>query len=596
MDPTLTRSEAHKVFGELYRKPRSPELQSEVDRIVSTTSDIFARIRRIEELDERENLKERAARSKNGGGAGRSGAPARQPTGRSAPSGEDREEAPKPVRGVTLLTALFGGKLATWGAETGTLQSSFFGLNLRLSSRAIRTFSLLREEQIIESIKAFRLAVGGGWRRWNPSAYNSVLAVYQFFVEYTKMAGLLRKTDNPQNFLMETFKFQSMYASMLQYPNYLKTLNEEFIELINAEQPEYLASVKGTVKLIGDLSARTPSLKNIIIAFYVLTNRKLIDWNDVTSNIKIMPPILDRFRAPESVLSQIAQRVKKLSEELKIKKNESQEIDEIQNKYFKFDEKNRIITDFLDQICMDVIRRTYNEKYQNENFVKSQKRQPHRLLNIILKDFDLVYLSMLDGASINVRADGGSQSVVVFKQGLFRAIVDELNGIHRDVEIFNKKNTDVTYTFKDFQSNARGNLGDETLSMFFQIIRRANKVFRDFSFNLKTVLDNQRMAIDAAGTKGGDKLERTKSVPIESLDIGMRFIPYWDHEILSSDRLNGKRVEEAISELLMNLYNYLYIYRDENLVKTLSSGAAIRSEIETIETELKRLGSNAPTK
>ncbi|MCB1317994.1 MAG: hypothetical protein KDK27_18645, partial [Leptospiraceae bacterium] len=51
VDPTLTKADAHRVFGDLYRKPRSPELQAEVDKIVASTSDVFVRIERIEQLD-----------------------------------------------------------------------------------------------------------------------------------------------------------------------------------------------------------------------------------------------------------------------------------------------------------------------------------------------------------------------------------------------------------------------------------------------------------------------------------------------------------------------------------------------------------------
>jgi len=53
MDEPLTRTQAHKLFGELYNKPRPPELQKQVDEIVNRYSDIYVRIKKIHELDQK---------------------------------------------------------------------------------------------------------------------------------------------------------------------------------------------------------------------------------------------------------------------------------------------------------------------------------------------------------------------------------------------------------------------------------------------------------------------------------------------------------------------------------------------------------------
>lgn len=46
-----SRTEAHKEFANLYRRPRSPEDQQKVDEIISKTNDIFMRIELINKLD-----------------------------------------------------------------------------------------------------------------------------------------------------------------------------------------------------------------------------------------------------------------------------------------------------------------------------------------------------------------------------------------------------------------------------------------------------------------------------------------------------------------------------------------------------------------
>lgn len=57
MNEPLTKSQAYRVFGQLYNKPRSPELQKQVEEIVNKYSDIFVRIQKIQELDKSQQQK-----------------------------------------------------------------------------------------------------------------------------------------------------------------------------------------------------------------------------------------------------------------------------------------------------------------------------------------------------------------------------------------------------------------------------------------------------------------------------------------------------------------------------------------------------------
>ncbi|MCB1158484.1 MAG: hypothetical protein KDK45_13355, partial [Leptospiraceae bacterium] len=49
---TTSRTDAHKVFANLYRKKRSPEHQKKVDEIITRSNDVFIRIDLIKKLDE----------------------------------------------------------------------------------------------------------------------------------------------------------------------------------------------------------------------------------------------------------------------------------------------------------------------------------------------------------------------------------------------------------------------------------------------------------------------------------------------------------------------------------------------------------------
>lgn len=47
-----SRTDAHKVFADLYRKPRSPEHQQKIDEVIQKSNDIFIRIDLMKKVDE----------------------------------------------------------------------------------------------------------------------------------------------------------------------------------------------------------------------------------------------------------------------------------------------------------------------------------------------------------------------------------------------------------------------------------------------------------------------------------------------------------------------------------------------------------------
>lgn len=606
MDPTLTTTEAHRVFGDLYRKSRPAELQEQVDAIVAETPDVFVRIRRIEDLDAgyKRKIEEKdtggAPRkpARRAGGAGGGGGNAK--AGGGGGSGGAKQSRPQPQKRETkpgFFARLFGGDLAFWGKKTETLVSSgLFSTNVKLSPAALRMFSELKEDAILETTKAFRAMAGFGWEIVEPARYNCIIAAYQCFNEFIKQNSALKKTENPEEWITASIRLQKYYAMLLQFPNYARIITEDFPETLKQREQSapYAAAAKNSMQFLVSLDSRTPSLKNVILAFYALARKRTMTWEDVVRDLKLGRPALDEYRAPQQVMDIINRKISDLRSKYVQSRENLAEISRIKNEFLKTDANGRLKTDFLDQIVEDSVRRTYGEAHVNDANLATFKREPHRLLFAVLKDFDNACLSLLAG-SVSVRGDGHqSQEVLVFKTGLFKKHIDLFNPVYRDIENFVKKYRDVTYSFTDFIAHAKKPSQDPIILSFHDIVRNTNRVFTLLAADLNTVLYNDRSAGEVERSSGSnDKLAKTRAIPIENLDIGARYIAYGNREIVSANRQNGKTVQKAIWEIVRNLYNYLYIFRDPELTRILSSGAALEKELGVIKEELTRLGAAA---
>jgi len=599
MDPTLTRSAAHKVFGDLYRKPRPPELQEEVDRIVQSTADIFVRIKRIEELDERTTSKTQGPRddvsarrggqgSAGGSTGGRSGKPGHTGGVRKKKSESADDDAPG------FFASLFGGELVKWGKTNGTISAGFLGINPHLSSRAAGLFSFLKEEQLISTLKLLRLAVRDGWEIWPPRKYNTIAAALNFFEEYGKMSVILKR-ERPEDWIRDSRNFVGSYLFLMAHPDYAAVLQEDMIEF-SARYKDisgHVAAYRAAVQFLLNLDSRKPTLKSVITAFHVLARKEITDWNSAISDIRVKEPVLDTYRAPENIRNTISGKIGRLRETLSRARIDLQELGEIRKKYFQMDASGKVKVEFLNEICGDVVRRSYPESIINENLIQSHKKEPMKLLWIILKDFDTTVLSMLSG-TVQTRVGGITQEVIVFKQGLFKTLMDEFAPVMRDMEVYLKKYKNVSYSFNDFIQDTKKEPEDEILRSFHVIVKKSLKVFKGFLNDLQIIMQNHNSALDAAAAgKGKEKLLSSKQVPIETAAIGMRFLPFYENEIIASNRMNGKTIEKAVGDILMNLYNYIYIFRDPDISARLASVQKLQTDIEEASAALEKMGVKA---
>lgn len=588
MDPSLTTTQAHQKFGELYRKSRPPELQEKVDKIVASTSDVFVRIARIEELDEgvarARRAAERGAPLKGGpvrGGGGGARSPAKAP-------------AKKKEVKAGFFERLFGGELAVWGRANGTLEGSgLFSLNVHLSAASQKLFNEMSEEMIVPTIKAFRGAAGFAWEYFEPGRYNAMLAGFQTFNELVKAKGIFQRSESPEDWITQTIKLQKFYAMMLQFPEYEKTLIHEFPEVLGKrEQTAALQAVaREAMSYLVSLEKRRPSLSNTFAAFYSLARKRVFSWDDVCKEMKIGRPALDAYRGPDQVLEVINRRISDLKGKYGNRQEQMKEIKRLREKYLRTDASGRLNTDFLDPVVSDAVRRSFGESAMTEGVLASFKREPHRLLFAVLKDFDASCMSLFTG-TVSIRGAGThSQEVTLFIPGLFKKHADLFAPAFRDTEIFLKKYRDINYSFTDFLRHTKEPPQDAILKQFHENVRSANRFFNVMARDLYTVLYNADAAADSERNSGDhERFARSKTIPIDSLQPGARHIPHGREEIVASTRLNGKTVQAALEETLHHLCNYMYIFREAELIDLLGLGPSLEKEMAEFKEELTRLG------
>ncbi|MCP5482826.1 MAG: hypothetical protein H7A21_15425 [Spirochaetales bacterium] len=602
MDPTLSKADAHRVFGDLYRKDRPPDLQEKVDQIVQSTSDVFVRIQRIEELDRRESgggrldpsdIRDDSKRRKRRGGPatgrGRAG-----PGGATGTTAAPKRTVKRKERKPGLFARLFGSELTRWGEQTGTLDTGFLGMNAKLSSDVPKLFEIFTDDQIAATMRSLKVAAGTAWESLDAARYNTVIAGYQLLNEFVKGGSVFRRKENPNEWITELIKLQKYYALLLQYPNWQKTLTEDL--------PEYLESVektKGDVPMVrkvmsglADLDKRQPGLKNSIIAVYALAREKILSWEEIEKELRIGKPALDAYRAPEQVMEVIVKKIGGLKKKYEQCVREAREVEDVRSRYFETDSGGKLKTDFLNPILEDSVRRIYGEGVQG-SVIAGFKREPIKLLYALLKDFEHTCIYLFSGA-IGTYIEGGHQTeeIALFRPGLFKKHVESFNVVLREIEPFFKKYKDSSYEFGDFVRDMKQEPEDAVAKAFLQLVRGSNKMFAKFNYDLATVINNHRMALrlEEAG-KAGDSLKAAAKSAIESLEIGPRFIPYYKREIASANRQSGKKIADALEEIVRNCYNFLYIFRDAELTKMLSAGPRLQQEAEGYKEQLARLGS-----
>ena len=613
MNQTLKKEGAHRLFGKLYRQARSPALQKQVDQIVKNNKDIFVRIKLIEELDKKNTSKYLPSKKKSEKPEVAKGTTkpvthkpiAHKPAEANAIWHAEREEAssrppglrpmlaknaPQTKRETGFFERLFRSKsrrITAWGRYTHTLKKKFLHLDLSETARAL--FSGIDEKDIIQSLKALRLAAGGIWGYVNASNYNTLIAAYQFFSEYTKHKNIFSRTKDVSQWIESTLVMQKSYAHLLQYKEHQKLLLHTLPNYIASTEKynSLLPSLKISMEHIISLGSQKPSLKDTIIAFYVISENKLYPWDEIERRLGVQKAVHRRFCAPQEVQVLIQQRVQNLRKKHEVLENEIKEIKLIREKHLALREDGHFDTNFLDHLIYDVVRRAYGEKNAVAHVVRSYKSQPHRLLFAILRDFNISYLPLLGSALSVSGSDKVTETINVFSPSIFRERIENFNQLLRGMDTYLRKYPGLAYSFSDFAKNLQKKIFDPSLETFHRIVQQANKFFKDMIIDIQAVLNNHENAQKSKNIEKGKEEQKVK--PIEEIGTRARYLPYAEATLLSSGRFNNKTLFYSIENLATHIYNYLYIFHDPSIHELLHDSEGYKLKKLSIEQQLRRL-------
>ena len=545
MNQILTKEAAHRLFGELYRRSRPPEIQRQVDQIVKNNKDVFVRIKLIEELEKKNISKDIPLKAKPKNiDKGLSKTSIHKPV-KNADLREEGEGLPlvspkpqavpgktasKQKKGPGFFERLFGReskRITAWGRDSHTLRSNFFQLELSQDSR--RIFSGLQENDVIKTIQAFRLAAGGIWEYVDALNYNTLIAAYQFFSEYIKHDNIFFRISEPDQWIEETLAMQKNYAQLLGYTGYRNLLLHTLPDYIasNEKYNSLLPGLKVSMQHIILLTNQKPSLKDTITAFYALAENKLYRWEAIEAKLGVQKPIDKRFCAPQEVQLLIQQRIQNLKKRSKTLGDEMQEIGLIREKYLALKEDGRFDSRFLDHLIYDAVRRAYGEKKATAHVVASHKSQAHRLLFAILRDFNVNYLPLLSTSFSVSGADKVTETINVFSVNIFRERIEAFNQLLRMMDTYLRKYPGLNYSFSDFAANLQKKIFDPSLETFHRIVEQANGFFKHIVLDIQTVLNNHEKA-KASSTLEKERLElqKQKSKPIEEIESKACYLPY----------------------------------------------------------------------
>ena len=623
MNQTLTKEGAHRLFGELYRYSRSPELQKQVDQIVKNNKDVFVRIKLIEDLDKKDTSKVKAfrkepvtrARNTIRGAAQNTVSGAKKTDSHqalqkdsSSRKGEEGDPshsseiqalrvgaAPKAKKGPGFFKRLFGGeskRIAAWGRDTHTLQSGLFQLTLSKEAQSI--FFGLNEKSIIETVKALRLAAGGIWEHVGALNYNTVIAAYQFFSEYIKHENIFSRVAEVEQWIENTIGMQKSYAQLLCYKDYKNLLLHTLPNYIgsNEKYSSLLSGLKLSMEHIILLSNQRPNLQDTITAFYVLAENRRYAWEEIEEKLGVHKAINSRFCAPQEVQALIQQRIQNLKNKHKTLEEEMQEIKLIRKKYLALKEDGSFNSNFLDHLIYDVVRRAYGEKNAVAHVVRSYKGQPHRLLFAVLRDFNVNYLPLLGSSFLVSGSDKVTETVSLFSPNVFRERIETFNQLLRTMDSYLRKYPGLSYSFPNFAKDLQRKVFDPSLEMLHRIVQQANEFFKDIVMDIQTVLNNHERAQASEGIEKGkqtQKQQQQKFKTIEEIGNQARHLPYVDAKLLSSGRLNDRTLHYAVENLATHLYNYLYIFHDSTMHKLVYNSEERKIRKQKLEMQLQRL-------
>jgi len=585
---STSRTEAHKIFGALYRKERPPELQEKVDEVISKTNDIFMRIDMIKKIDEdaakntrygNDSDSERQKRVARGGGA-------------EASKAIKREQVAETGIVTSIISNLFGinNEMSKFAKDTGALEVGLFG-KVEISGAVEKVFKSLREDQVLSVIQALKVCEQQGYRFWNPLTYNIINNFNKFVNEFISLDSLFIDNIPPDVFLSRSLKMQMYYARYLSQGNSKEIIEDKVLEMVKRDQKltaKQPLIMQGLSYML-NLEMGKPTLTDIIRAFYAISTKKLMTWDDVLARLKV-PPVSDtQFVASQEVKKEVELNVAKITESIRSNLYQKEEIDKLKNSYFNIDPRGKITFDFLGPIVDDYISRHYSEVQQASGIKSTFKSMPHRLLYLILRDFQSNFLPILEGY-VKIGNKQQSKDVLVVQSGLFAAEIEDMNNIFRNLDAFNRKYPSFQYTFVAFSDDIKGQPKDQIAGKLLQMLLEAAAFFGKFSVKMHTVVDNHHVALEyERNGEIQEKILASKEKSIDEIKMTHRFIPYFNEKLVTHTRVNELTVYQSFFEMAKLLINYAVLFKDKVTIKKLGTDRKIEADLQQEYAEYQRL-------
>ncbi|EMN89992.1 hypothetical protein [Leptospira weilii] len=589
-----SRTDAHKTFADLYRKQRSPEHQEQIDEVIQKSNDIFIRIDLMKKVDEEFEKKRQEENKKS---------EEDKPKKSSEKSPTSTKTTPKPTRrtesnssgGVGFLANLFGGNPAInkFARESGTIDVGFLGRKLQVSGGVHNLFKFLKEDQIIATIQALRFCEQQGWRYWKPLIYNVVLNFNKLLNSIISLDSLFIDQISPEIFLNRATKLELYYARHLSREDCKDIIMTEVPELVRKDEklvpkmPQIMAGLSYGLNLEGG----RPKMSDAIRAFHIVATKRMITWNEIVQQLNIPPINETKFQGSPDIIKEVETTLLRLADDIQTRLNRKHELQSLRERYFRIDDKGRMNFDFLNLIVDDYFENHVPENMQSASMKSSFKGTPHKLMYLLLRDFQASYAPILEG-TVKIGSKNQSKDVIIMHPGLFKSDIEQINNLLRLLDAFNKKYPSFQYSFATYNEHTTSTVGveDQITQNLLKLLGDAAAFMGKFAEKINIIVENHLLAkqYETSG-KLNERVLVSKEKVIEEIKILHRFIPYCDSTIVSGNRLNGKTLEFAFLEMTKLFYNYAVIYKDKFTITKLTLHKKLDAELGSLTTEYERL-------
>lgn len=614
----VSRTEAHRVFADLYRKTRTPDHQQLIDEAILRSNDVFIRIDLIKKVDEDFQNKNKPAKPPVSDDRA-----SRDHSREKQENKQKQEQKPKPKsaselvsvdsakqkqntakkkpeaakQGVGLLAGLFGGggnpanSITKFGKETGTLELGLFGRNPTISSASERLFRTLKEDTIIPTIQTLRMAEQQGWRIWTPLVYNVFSNFNKFFNAFVSLDSLFLDKISPEIFLDRSLKMQMFYVRFLQREDAREIIINNLPELVRMDEKliPRLSVITDGINFGLNLENTKPKLSEVITAFYIVSKKKMHTWAEIVTDLRVPPIQEHKFQAAREIQKEVEVTVAKISDDINARVFKKEELQNLRTRYFSIDEKGKISFEFLNAVVDDYVIKHLPDAAKSQTIKNTYKSMPHRLLHLLLRDLQTVYINMIEGY-VKLGDKNQNQDLLIVQPGLFRSEIETMNNLVRTIENFNKKFPSFQYTFQQYNSDFNKGTTDQIINNILGALTESAEFFGSFANKLNMLIESHLMAKSSESKgKGSEKMLVTKEKVIEEIKLQQRFLTHFDKAVVSKERINGLSVEEVFLQFTKYLYNYAVIFKDPQTSQKLTAHRKIEQELTNLHKEYERL-------